>query len=308
MVVATAPAGRRRRTATGRPPWIEEPSPAVRVAKWVLLVAIGLVMVFPFVYVLAVSFSSYEDVVGGGLILFPAHPTIEAYRTVLEGGVVTHALRISIGLTLVGTAINMLMTVTLAYALSRTSVVGSRFVLVVVLATFLFQPGLIPRFLLVKELGLLNSLGSLVLPGMISAFNLVVIRNFFMNIPGELIDGARVDGAGDLRILWDIVLPLSKAVLAVIALFYGVALWNIFFDAVLYLRDTDKWPIQVILRQYVIEGQPLAQRPTNISRPAAPPETIRMAVLVIATVPILLVYPFLQRYFTRGVLSGAIKG
>src|SRR3712207_6384547 len=124
---------------------------------------------------------------------------------------------------------------------------------------------------------------------MISAFNLVVIRNFFMNIPSELLDSARVDGAGDLRLLWDIVLPLSKAVLAVIALFYGVALWNIFFDAILYIRDTDLWPIQVILRQYVVEGQPLAQRPANLSRPAMPPETIRMAVLVIATVPILLV-------------------
>jgi putative aldouronate transport system permease protein len=291
-----------------RPSWMERPTPAQQAAKAVLLVVLGLVMLFPFVYVVAVSFSSYEDVVGGGIVLFPTNPTLEAYRTVFAGGVVTDALRVSILLTVVGTAVNMVMTVSLAYALSRTSVAGSRFVLAVVLLTFLFQPGLIPRFLVVKELGLLDSLASLVLPGMISAFNLVVVRNFFMNIPADLIDGARIDGADDLRLLWDIVLPLSKAVLAVIALFYGVALWNIFFDAILYIRDTDKWPIQVILRQFVIEGQPMAQRPTNLSRPAAPPETIRMAVLVIATVPILLVYPFLQRYFTRGVLSGAIKG
>ncbi|MDQ3657208.1 MAG: carbohydrate ABC transporter permease [Chloroflexota bacterium] len=284
---------------------METPHPLLQAAKAILLAIIGFLMIFPFVYVLAVSFSSYEDVVGRGLIIFPANPTLDAYRTVLEGGVVTRAVMVSAGLTLCGTAINLFMTVTLAYALSRTSVAGSRFVLIVVLLTFLFQPGLIPRFLLVKELGLLDTYASLILPGMISAFNLVVIRNFFMNIPQELLDSARMDGANDLRVLWDVVLPLSKAVLAVIALFYGVAIWNIFFDAVLYLNDTDKWPIQLILNQYVVQGNPMSQGQVRVN---TPPETIRMAVLVIATVPILLVYPFLQRYFTRGVLTGAIKG
>lgn len=295
----------RESSSTNRPPWMEQPHPLTQVGKGVLLLIIGFLMVFPFVYVVAVSFSSYEDVVGRGLILFPAHPTLDAYRTVFRGGVVIHAVKVSIGLTICGTAINMFMTVTLAYALSRTGVVGSRFVLIVVLLTFLFQPGLIPKFLLVKELGLLDTYASLILPGMISAFNLVVVRNFFMNIPAELLDSARMDGANDVRLLWDIVLPLSKAVLAVIALFYGVAIWNIFFDAVLYLNDTDKWPIQMILNQYVVQGNPMSQGQVRVN---TPPETIRMAVLVIATVPILLVYPFLQRYFTRGVLTGAIKG
>ena len=291
----------------GQPLWVETPHPLVRVGKAALLTLIGISMTFPFIYVIAVSLSSYEDVINGGFVFNPSHFNLDAYRTVLEGGVVTRALRVSIGLTLVGTAINVFMTTTLAYGLSRVSVAGSKFVLLVVLFTFLFQPGLIPKFLLVKELGLLNTYASLVLPGMISAFNLVVLRNFFMNVPQELRDSARVDGANDLRVLWDVVLPLSKAVLAVIALFYGVALWNIFFDAILYLNDTDKWPIQVILNQYVVQGNPIAQRPVT-SGPPAPPEQIRMAVLVVATMPILLVYPFLQRYFMRGVLTGAIKG
>lgn len=306
--MATVSIRNRRKPASrpdNYPPWMEPPHPVVRIGKMVLLVFIGFLMIFPFIYVVAVSFSSYEDVIGNGLILFPANPTLDAYRTVLEGGVVTRAVGVSVGLTLCGTAINMFMTVTLAYALSRTSVAGSKFVLVVVLLTFLFQPGLIPKFLLVKELGLLDSYASLILPGMISAFNLVVVRNFFMNIPTELLDSARMDGANDIRVLWDIVLPLSKAVLAVIALFYGVAIWNIFFDAVLYLNDTDKWPVQLILNQYVVQGNPMSQGQVRVN---TPPETIRMAVLVIATVPILLVYPFLQRYFTRGVLTGAIKG
>ncbi len=307
-VMAVAPGARRESRSGGRPPWMEKPHPAVVLGKGLLLFAIGLAMLFPFIYVISVSFSSYEDVVGGQLVIFPRHPTLEAYETVLAGGVVTQALKVSIGLTAVGTIVNMVMTVTLAYALSRPSVRGSRFVLFAVLFTFLIQPGIIPRFLVVKELGLLNTFAALILPGMISAFNLVVVRNFFMSIPQDLLDSGRVDGANDLRLLWDVVLPLSRAVLAVIALFYGVALWNIFFDAVLYLNDTAKWPIQVILNQYVVQGNPIAARPVGVGRPPAPPETIRMAVLVLATVPILVVYPFLQRYFTRGVLTGAIKG
>jgi putative aldouronate transport system permease protein len=297
-----------RRGKEHRPPWIEPPHPLLVVARALVIVGIAVAMVFPFLYVVSVSFSSYRDVVGGALVLIPRHPSLDAYRTVLSGGVVTQALRVSIGLTAVGTLVNMVMTVTMAYALSRPSVPGSRVVLALVLLTFLIQPGIIPKFLVVKQFGLLNSLAALILPGMISAFNLVVMRNFFMSIPRDLLDSARIDGANDLRLLWEIVLPLSKAVLAVIALFYGVALWNIFFDAILYLNDTAKWPIQVVLNQYVVQGNPVAQRPATVGHPPAPPETIRMAVLVVATVPILLVYPFLQRYFTRGVLMGAIKG
>jgi putative aldouronate transport system permease protein len=306
--MAVAPGDLPQPRSSGRPPWVEPTPPLLVAARALVIVVIAIAMVFTFLYVVSVSFSSYQDVVGGQLVIVPLHPSLDAYRTVLSGGVVTQALRVSILVTAVGTVVNMIMTVTMAYALSRPDVPGSRFVLFLVLLTFLIQPGIIPKFLVVKQLGLLDSLAALILPGMISAFNLVVIRNFFMSIPRDLLDGARIDGAGDLRLLWDIVLPLSKAVLAVIALFYGVALWNIFFDAVLFLNDTAKWPIQVVLNQYVVQGAPVAPRPVSVGHPPAPPETIRMAVLVVATVPILLVYPFLQRYFTRGVLTGAIKG
>jgi ABC-type glycerol-3-phosphate transport system permease component len=290
------------------PPWMEEPGPAAKVGKAVLLTLITLVMVFPFTYVVAASFSSYRDVLSGGLILFPANPTLDAYREIIRGGIVTRALQVSIGLTLIGTAVNMLMTVSLAYGLSRSSVWGSKVVLLLVLFSMLFSPGLIPNYLLVKELGLLNTYWSLILPGAVSAFNLLILRNFFMNLPQELLDSARVDGAGDFRVLWNITLPLSKAVLAVIALFYAVAHWNVFFNAILYIRDTDMWPIQVVLNQYVIQGSMLGSAEYDPTAPPPPPQTIKMAVVVIATVPILLVYPFLQKYFTKGVLSGAIKG
>jgi len=293
----------------GRAPWMEEPSKAAVSGKAVVLIVIAFLMLFPFVYVIAVSFSSYRDVAGGGLILFPAHPTLEAYNAIFRGGIVTRALTVSIGITLIGTAVNMVMTTTLAYGLSRPSVPGSRFVLALVLFTFLFSAGIIPNYLLVKQLGLLNSFASLILPGAITAFNLVILRQFFMSIPEELLESARLDGASDLRILLQLILPLSKPVLAVVALFYGVEHWNSFFNATLYLNDASKWPIQLVLRQYVLQGSGLASA-VNIdpSQPPPPPQTIQMAVVVIATVPILIVYPFLQKYFTRGVLSGAIKG
>ena len=298
------------RASAGRPPWMERPSRAAQVAKALLLVLLVVVMLFPFVYVIAVSFSSYRDVVGSGLILFPTHPSLEAYKVIFSGGIVARALLVSVGITLVGTLVSLVLTVSMAYGLSRPSVPGSRWVLALALFTLLFSAGMIPNYLLVKQLGLINTFGALILPGAISAFNLVVIRQFFMSLPAELLESARIDGANDLWILLRIVLPLSKPVLAVIALFYGVGYWNEFFTAILYLNDADKWPIQLVLRQYVLQGSALLASGVtpDPSQPPPPAQTIQMAVVVIATVPILLVYPFLQRFFTKGVLSGAIKG
>ncbi len=308
--LATAAPGRKvRRRSPNRPIWMEEPGPLVKTAKVVTLTLLTFIMVFPLVYVVAVSFSSAKDVLGGGLILFPRNPTLESYRAVIEGGVVTRALSISIWLTLIGTALQMIFTVMLAYGLSRPGVWGSKVILYIVLGALIFYPGLIPSFLVVKELGLLNSYGSLIIPGLVSAWNLIIVRNFFMNLPSELLDAARVDGASDPQILLRIVLPLSKAVLAVVALFYGVATWNIFFNAILYLNDSTKWPIQVVLRQYVLLGNSVAGNDSFNPGQAPPPtQSIQMAIVVIGTLPILLVYPFLQRYFTKGVLTGSIKG
>ncbi|MGI8856163.1 MAG: carbohydrate ABC transporter permease [Thermomicrobiales bacterium] len=299
----------RERAPSPSPPWMERPSPLARGFKALVLVALAFIMLFPFVYVIAVSFSSYQDVVGGGLILWPAHPTLGAYRAILKGGIVTHALWVSTGVTLVGTAVNMFMTVTLAYGLSRPGVPGSRFVLVLVLFTLLFSAGIIPNYLLVRQLGLIDSYGALILPGMISAFNLLIVRQFFINLPPELLESARLDGASNLSVLTRVILPLSKPVLAVVALFYGVAHWNDFFAATLYLNDAHKWPVQLVLRQYVLQGSALANAVSlDPTQAPPPPQTIQMAVIVVATVPILIAYPFLQRFFTKGVLSGAIKG
>jgi ABC-type glycerol-3-phosphate transport system permease component len=288
---------------------MEKPPLWITALKTIVLALIVLVMVLPFFHVFAVSLSSYEDVLAGGLVLFPSNPTLAAYEAIFRGGIVVRALQVSVGLTLFGTLAQMIFTTTMAWGLSRPGVPGSRGLLFVVLGALLIAPGLIPSFLLIKELGLLNTYQALILPGLISSFNLVIVRQFFMNLPGELIDSARIDGASEWQLFWHIALPLSKAVLAVVALFYAVSIWNSFFNAVLYLQDTTKWPIQLVLRQYVLQGSDIATAADTASnQPLPPARTLQMAIVVVATVPILIVYPFLQKYFTRGVLTGAIKG
>lgn len=308
--VPTAPAKKTPRTdkqSDGRPPWMEKPTRIGQAAKALAVVVVVAAVAYPLLGVIGTSFASQTDIIrSSGLILWPDHPTIDAYRTIFTGAVVTRALVVSLGITVFGTLASLLVTVGMAYGLSRRDVTGSRFILMTALFTMLFNAGIIPNFLLVKGLGLYDTYAALVMPTLVSAFNLVVLRSFFMNLPEELYDAAKVDGAGDFRILVRIVLPLSKAVLAVISLFYAVTYWNAFFNSLLYLNDSDKWPLPMVLRTYVLQGQSLSA--ASAGEVLAPQQAVQMAVLVIAVVPILCVYPFLQRYFTKGVLTGAIKG
>lgn len=293
-----------------RPPWMEAPTTAGKIGKAIALATVCVVVLFPFLVVFSTSISSQEELSrNGGYVVIPREPTLEAYRSIWSGGVVTHALLVSIGVTLIGTALATTVTVLLAYGLSRRGSFGHRALLFVVLLTFLFHPGIIPQYLTVKSLSMLDTYASLILPTALSAFNVVVIRGFFMNLPKELFDSARIDGAGELRILSRIVLPLSKAVVAVIGLFYAVGFWNAWFNALLYLNDSSKWPLQLVLRTYVLQGQSLGDASGAAGADAPPPQhAVQMAVVVIALIPILLVYPFLQRHFTKGVLTGAVKG
>ncbi|MEV0096757.1 carbohydrate ABC transporter permease [Streptomyces sp. NPDC050738] len=286
---------------------MEKPTRLGLTLKGFVLVLVVALVAYPLLGVIGTSFASQTDIIKSpGLVLWPDHPNLDAYRTAFTGGRVTRALFVSLGVTILGTGLSLLATIGMAFGLSRRGVMGGRFFLMTALITMLFNAGVIPNFLLVKELGLYNTFAALVLPTMVSAFNLVVMRAFFMNLPEELYDAAKVDGAGDFRTLIQVVLPLSKAVVAVVGLFYAVAYWNAYFNALLYLGDNDKWPLPMVLRTFILQGQSLDGG--GAAEAVAPQQAVQMAVLVIAVVPILLVYPFLQRYFTKGVLTGAVKG
>lgn len=276
----------------------------------VLLIFCALI-VMPFISVAATSLAGTKQVEqAGGYVFWPLHPTLNAYRSVFQGGIATRAVIISISITTVGTALSLVTTVLLAYALSRPGSFGHRKILIVVILTLFFAPGIIPSFLIVKQLGLLNNYLSLILPVAVNAFNVVVMRAFFLELPGELLDSARMDGAGELGILWHVVLPLSKAVMAVIALFYAVGYWNAFFNALLYINSQSMWPLQLVLRTYVLSGFAVGGESGLVTPGTLPPpeQSLDAAILIVAVVPILVVYPFVQRYFIRGVLTGAIKG
>lgn len=304
---APAPAKATPRSRAKRPVWQEAPSAAMQTLKIVAICVICLVMLYPFVYVVAMSFASAESVTTGQLM--PTAFSIDAYRAILGGGIISRALLNSLFITVVGTLLSTLITAMLAYGLMRTKQApGARGVLILVLLTMFFGAGLIPNYLLVKQLGLLDTYWALILPVLVSPFNMVVMRAFFMGLPGELLEAARIDGASEVRIFFRIVLPLSKAVIAVIALFYAVGYWNMFFNAMLYIQDTDKWPIQLVLNQYVVQNSSISAEQLNPNVPAPPSVTIQSAVIVLATIPILCIYPFLQKYFTKGVLTGSIKG
>ena len=293
---------------TTRPAWEEKPTVAGQTAKGTVLTAVVLAVLIPLWVVLVTSLSSRETInAAGGLVLFPRDLDLSAYRIIFSGGQISKALLVSTGVTVVGTALSLVLTVLAAYGLSRPGSVLHRGLLFYFLLTFLIYPGLVPSYLVVTGLGLKDSLGALILPSALSVFNLVVVRAFFQNLPGELLDSARLDGAGEFRILWRIVLPLSKAVVAVVGLFYAVGYWNVWFTALLYIDDNEKFPIQRILQSYILAGQ--SPQTAGVAGAALPPSlAIKMAVVVVTVAPIALVYPFVQRHFTRGVIVGAVKG
>lgn len=312
MTINTAAAYRRRPTA--RPVWEERPTLAGQVVKAALLTGMVLAVLFPMWSIVVTSVSSRQTINdAGGMVVVPRDFDPSAYALIFSRGEVARAVWISVLVAAGGTAISLILTVLAAYGLSRPGSVAHRPLLFWFLLTFLIYPGLVPSYLVVTGLGLKDSLWALILPSAISAFNLVVVRAFFMNIPGELIDSARIDGAGDLRILTRIVLPLSKAVVAVVGLFYAVGYWNAFFNAMLYIDDPEKRVVQRVLQGYILQGQApqMGGQPVNFpgfNNVIPPTLAVKMAVVVVTLLPVAIVYPFVQRHFIKGVIIGAIKG
>ncbi|MDI4645150.1 carbohydrate ABC transporter permease [Cohnella hashimotonis] len=270
----------------------------------------GLICFVPFLYVVAASFTAPEELLRKGFVLFPHSFSLDGYRYIFSTPTITRSLVVTIALAAIGTLINLLFTVLMAYPLARSDLFGRRPLMLMIVFTLIFSGGMIPNYLVVKSLHLLDSYWSLVLPGLINAFNLIVLKNFFQQLPDGLEESARIDGCTDFGVLFRIVLPLSGSALATFGLFYAVGHWNTFFNAILYLNDADKWPIQVWLRQIIILSQAGIGDASSFddSFVVPPPAIIKMAVIVISTVPILLIYPFLQKHFAKGVLLGSVKG
>ncbi|GAA2149221.1 carbohydrate ABC transporter permease [Glycomyces algeriensis] len=305
-----------KRRNRNRPVWDEEPSLGGKAVKALFMICYAAAIALPLWAVLATSLASEEALsrAGGNLLILPTEVSFQAYTEIFSGGALTDSLVLTTVLTIGGTAISMVLTICGAYALSRTGSLWHRPILWAILLTFLFGPGMYPSFLVVQKLGLFNSYWSLILPGAVGTFNIIILRAFFMNsIPGELIDAAKIDGAGEFRTLLTIVLPMSKAILAVIALFYAVGYWNIYFSAVLYTPGLDTQPIQVVLQRMLMSTQGLPEGASAAAQyqdqgAAAPTAALKMAVVVCTIVPIVLMYPFIQKHFTKAVITGAIKG
>ncbi len=276
--------------------------------NFTLLAIIALVTVLPFVHVVAGSFTTSAEMAAKKFILIPTIWSFDAYKFIFSTDKIFKAMGVSVGVTLAGTFISMLITSLMAYGLSRRDLDGRRTIMFLVVFTMLFSGGLIPTFLVVKELGLIDKFAALIIPSAISAFNLIILKNFFQNIPEGLEESAKIDGCNDFGILFRIVLPLSMPAIATISLFYAVTYWNTYMSAILYLNDSAKWPIQVLLRQIVVLASGMDYSADLDAAVPPPDQTIKMAVIVVATLPILLVYPFLQKHFAKGAMIGSIKG
>lgn len=299
--------------STLRPIWEEKPTAAGQTGKGVVLLLVLAAILVPVYSVVVTSLSDQASInLAGGMVLVPHTLTFESYRQIFGNDLILHSMVVSGLVTIVGTALSMVVTVLCAYGLSRRGSFGHRTILMLLVVTMFFSGGLIPTFIVVSALGGYDNYWSLILPGAVSVFNIIVMRGFFMNTAQELIDSARIDGAGEWRILWSVVLPISRPVVAVITLFYAVGYWNAFFNALLYLPDNGKWPLQMIVYTYTLLGNPTpgtgVTSGQQVGDQALAPLSIQMAVVTLTLIPILVVYPFVQRHFVKGMLIGAIKG
>lgn len=267
----------------------------------------GFITLAPFLYVLAGSFATELEITTRSFFIFPRDFTTEAYRFIFITGTVLESMLRTVGVTIVGTIVQLVFTFSFAYPLSRSYLRGRSLIMKLILFTMLFGGGMIPTFNVIRNLGLLNSYWALILPLAISPFNLIVIINNFKRFPTELIEAAHMDGCSEMGTFLKIVLPLSKPIIATFALFYAVGLWNDFFSALLYITDTSMWTVQIVLRQIMTLSATTMD--TAVEGILEVPQTaVRFATIIVATFPILCVYPFLQKHFAKGMMVGSIKG
>lgn len=280
--------------------------------NYTLLTIIILIILYPLIYTLSASFSDPKLVTSGKLYLLPVGFNLDSYREVFKNNDILTGYRNTLLITVIGTLINMIFTVCGAYPLSRKDFYGRNALMLIFSFTMFFSGGIITSFLLVQSLGIMNSWAALILPGAVSTYNLIIMRTYFENsVPLELQEAAYIDGYSNLGILFKVVLPLSGPILAVIALYYAVGHWNSYFNAMLYITDRNKYPLQLFLREVLVMNQAqnmLDASAEDMARQAMRAETIKYSVIVISSVPMLILYPFVQKFFVKGVMIGALKG
>lgn len=285
---------------------------AFNAVNYVILTIFLLIVAYPLLYIVSASFSSAQAVTSGRVWLWPVDVTLDGYRAIFHHPLLVRSFLNSLYYTFVGTIISVTLTVLAAYPLSRKDLYGRGVIMFVFLFTLLFSGGLIPTYLVVKDLGMLNTRWAMIIPSALSVYNMIITRTYFQTaIPDELLDAARIDGASDFRFLWNVVLPLSGPIVAVNALFYAVAQWNQFFAALIYLTDQQLWPLQLVLREILVQNHIDASMVTNVEdmvRRQNLRELLKYSLIVFATVPQLIVYPFVQKHFVKGALIGSLKG
>jgi putative aldouronate transport system permease protein len=270
-----------------------------------ILVLVGVLSLFPLLFVVSMSLTPYSEVIkNGGFVVIPKSVTFEAYKYLFQTKELPQSMLVSLFTATVGTAINLILTMLGAYSLSRRTLHGRKVILLMIVFTMLFNGGLVPTYLLIQSLGMLNTVWALIIPSAVATYNLLIMKTFFEGLPEELFESARMDGAGELKVLFRIVVPLSIPSLMTVGLFYAVANWNSFFSAVLYISDPHLNPLPIVVRKLLL----LSNSVDNATDDVVPTPTLQMASVIIASLPVLVVYPFIQKYFTKGVLIGAIKG
>ena len=274
-----------------------------------LLGVLAFICLYPFLNVLAYSVSGYNAVLSGRVTFYPIDFNVEAYKQILGKTQIWMAMRSTVIVTLAGTALSLLLTILSAFALSRKDLPGKSFFTALILFTMYFSGGMIPTFLVVKNVGLFDSLPALFVPQAINVFNFIVMRTFFKNIPESLEEAARIDGASYLKVLIKMILPLSVPIIATIGLFYAVGYWNTYFDALLYIQKPELYTLQLRLRSLLF-GEELNNSNANAEGIGTQvmTQSLKMATVAISTIPILVIYPWLQKYFVKGVMIGSVKG
>ena len=287
--------------------------PKIELLDIILLIFLslfGFLIVFPFYNVIVVSFTSQQEFMTRPLILFPNEPTLEAYRVLFRSGEILIGYRTTLLFLAVGLPVNLFLTTSLAYGLSRSHLPGKKVIISLVIFTMLFNGGMIPLYLVMLSLGLTNTIWSVVFAYGVNTFYFIIMRSYFLTLPDSLVESARLDGAGEWRILWSIILPLSKPIIATMTLFYAVDRWNEWFNAMIFIRRGDMTPLQLVLRSIIIDSQVLA----NITAAGGAhimdrsfSTGLQMAAVIVTMLPVMCVFPFLQKYFVKGVMIGAIK-